>query len=80
MEQVEDQVYLTAKEVTHLLEQATQSIADDVLADDTKEERLSDECKRLETALHISEKRFEMVVASTPIVLNTYDRSGIITL
>ena len=33
MEQVEDQVYLTAKEVTHLLEQATQSITDDLLAD-----------------------------------------------
>ncbi len=80
MEQVEDQVYLTAKEVTHLVEQATQAITDDLLADAMKEERLSDECKRLETALHISEKRFEMVVASAPIVLNTYDRAGIITL
>ncbi len=80
MEQVEDQVYLTAKEVTHLIEQATQSITDDLLADAMKEERFSDECKRLETALHISEKRFEMVVASAPIILNTYDRSGIITL
>lgn len=80
MEQVEDQVYLTAKEVTHIVEQATQSITDDLLADAMKEERFSDECKRLETALHISEKRFEMVVASAPIVLNTYDCAGIITL
>jgi diguanylate cyclase (GGDEF)-like protein/PAS domain S-box-containing protein len=80
MEQVEDQVYLTAQEVTHLLDQATQSLTDDLLVDAIKEERLSDECKRLETALHISEKRFEMVVTNVPIVLNTFDRAGIITL
>jgi len=43
-------------------------------------EQLTVEHERLETALHSSEERFEMIVSSVPVVLNTYDRSGMITL